>query len=597
MTSQVYYRKWRPQQLKELVGQEPIVRTLQQALIRGRIAHAYLFTGSRGTGKTSTARILAKAVNCLEPQDGEPCNSCHLCQAVNEGRALDLIEIDAASNRGIDEIRSIREKVIFSPAEGKYKVYILDEAHMLTDAAADALLKTLEEPPPHVIFILATTEPHRLPSTIVSRCQRFDFRRITPPAIVERLAQICAAEGIEAEPAALHLIARNSSGSLRDAENLLDQAVTSFGTPLGADQARLLMGLTTEERVRELVGQVLTGETSRALVALNAIAAEGLNLQQLHRQIVNELRDLLLIKANAREMVAQPDEVADEQAALTAQVPMDRLVRTLRLMAQVTFRHDAPAALPLELAIVESDQPAPSTAAKPDTIHSPAARPQRETPRTGQPVRQPGPAAKVSAPPPATPEPPTSVPPPDETPATEPVPQRAAASAPSPTPDVAPPEPAPDASDTPAAPTAPSAPGPPAVTPVIIPAEPGTEERLEQEWAGIVRTLSRYKGQRFNLGALLRACRQRRLDGDTLELGFSHRSHMERMKEELDNPESNRTFQETLSSALGNTAPLKLVFAAANGSDTRNSTAQSPMVRVALGMGGKILEETEDNHE
>jgi len=579
MTSQVYYRKWRPQQLSELVGQEPIVRTLQQALIRGRIAHAYLFTGSRGTGKTSTARILAKAVNCLEPRDGEPCNSCHLCIAVNEGRALDLIEIDAASNRGIDEIRSIKEKVIFSPAEGKYKVYILDEAHMLTDAAADALLKTLEEPPAHVIFILATTEPHRLPSTIVSRCQRFDFRRITPPAIVERLEQICTAESIEAEPAALHLIARNSGGSLRDAENLLDQAVTSFGTPLGADQARLLMGLTTEERVRDLVGQVLTSETSRALVALNAIAAEGLNLQQLHRQMVNELRDLLLIKSDAREMVAQPDEVASEQVALIARVPMDRLVRTLRLMAQVTFRHDAPAALPLELAIIESDQPAPAAVAEQATAPTPAIR--HEAPRPRQPVRQPAPAANVPLPRPASPVASPSVPTPadpspDEPPAYEPVPQRAAASVPSPTPNVA---------------------TPPAAAPATASAEPGTEERLEQEWEGIVRSLSRFKGKRFNLGALLRACPQRRLDGDTLELGFTHRSHMERMKEELDNPDSNRTFQETIKTALGNTTPLKLVFAASNGSDARNRNAQSPMVQVALGMGGKILEETEDDHE
>ncbi len=592
MTSQVYYRKWRPQGLNQLVGQEPIVRTLQQALIRGRIAHAYLFTGSRGTGKTSTARILAKAVNCLEPQDGEPCNSCHLCLAVNEGRALDLVEIDAASNRGIDEIRSIKEKVIFSPAEGKYKVYILDEAHMLTDAAADALLKTLEEPPEHVIFILATTEPHRLPSTIVSRCQRFDFRRITPPAIVERLEQICTAEGIEAEPAALHLIARNSSGSLRDAENLLDQAATSFGTPLGADQARLLMGLTTEERVRELVGQVLTGETSRALVALNAIATEGLNLQQLHRQMVNELRDLLLVKSDAREMVAQPDEVSSEQAALIARVPMERLVRTLRLMAQVTFRHDAPAALPLELAIVESDQPVPTVAVERETAPTPAARQEPSRPR--QPVRQPGPVANVPVPQPVHPGTSSSVPPPGEPPVYEPVPQRVAASVPSPTPNIATaPVPPSAASETPTAPARVSDPAPPAQAL----AEPGTEERLEQEWEGIVRSLSRYKGQRFNLGALLRACRQRHLDGDTLELGFSHRSHMERMKEELDNPDSSRTFQETLKTALGNTTPLKLVFDASNGSDARNRTAQSPMVQVALGMGGKILEETEDEHE
>ena len=543
MTTQVYYRKWRPQRLGDLVGQEPVVRTLKQAIARQRVAHAYLFCGPRGTGKTSTARILAKAVSCLDPQDGEPCNACQLCVAVNQGRALDLVEIDAASNRGIDEIRNIREKVNYAPIEAKYKVYVLDEAHMLTDAAADALLKTLEEPPAHAIFILATTEPHKLPSTIISRCQRFDFRRITPAAMVERLAQICTAEDIEAEPAALHALARNAEGSLRDAENLLEQAVTSLGSPLGLEQVRLLLGLTSEERVRLLVGHTLQSATAKALILLNTIATEGLDLPQLHRQMVDELRDLMLIKSGATDMVAQPEEVVQEQSALVARVSLERLLDTLRLIGQITFRHDAPTVLRLELAVIES---AHSVTA--------AATPEPTAPRAAS-----------------------------------------AAQAPSAT--------QPAAGD--ARPTIKSTPAPPPVlqpvsseaAPADVSGDPELMGRLEREWDDIVKTLSRLKGRRFNLGALLRACRRRKLEGDTLALEFSHQSHMERMKEEMDNPESRRNFLETVTTALGITTTLNLVFSAPNGREEAEKNFQSPLLQAALGMGGKILEETEGQHE
>ena len=216
MSSQVLYRKWRPQTLSEVVGQEHVTKTLLNALKTGKVAHAYLFCGPRGTGKTSTGRILAKAVNCQKGGKGEPCNACSMCQSITEGRAMDVIEIDAASNRGIDEIRELRERVRFSPGEARFKVYIIDEVHMLTDAAANALLKTLEEPPPHAIFILATTETHKVPLTILSRCQRFDFRRIPQAAMTKRLAEVCKSEGIQIEEAAL-----NQIGKVQDAQRLL----------------------------------------------------------------------------------------------------------------------------------------------------------------------------------------------------------------------------------------------------------------------------------------------------------------------------------------------------------------------------------------
>ena len=561
-SSQVYYRKWRPQTLSDLVGQEPVAHTIRQAINRGRIAHAYLFCGPRGTGKTSTARILSKAVNCLDTQEGEPCNTCRMCVAVNEGRALDLVEIDAASNRGIDEMRNIRDKVKYAPVEADHKVYVLDEAHMLTDAAADALLKTLEEPPSHVIFILATTEPHRLSSTIISRCQRFDFRRIAPAAMVERLAQICQAEGIEVEPAALSAITRQAAGSLRDAENLLEQAVTSFGSPLTLQQVNLLLGLTADERVRDLVGHILRGQVADSLTLLNTIASEGSDLKQLHRQMVDELRDVLLIKSGAKDLVAQPQETVERQAALTEGVTQEALLRALRTLGQINFRQEMPNTLPIELAIIECSR---QVAAEPRADVK-AATPKRSAPVQPQaapttPSQQKRPEALSEAPSATAEQPPSHT-----------------DSPPNPL-EVAPPEAEPAPSKEQPAPAG------------------DVDARLDQQWPAIVRTLSRYKGRRFNIGALLRACQHHSLQGNTLQLEFSHRSHMERMLDEMENPESKRTFISTVTSAIGLTEPLELSFRSPNGQEGRNQARQSPLVQAALGMGGKILEETKEQSQ
>ncbi|MCJ7522307.1 MAG: DNA polymerase III subunit gamma/tau, partial [Dehalococcoidia bacterium] len=274
MTSQVLYRKWRPRSLAELVGQAPVTQTLSNALKTGRVAHAYLFCGPRGTGKTSTGRIMAKAVNCLSEENTKPCNACAMCQTINEGRALDLVEIDGASNRGIDEIRDLREKINFAPNSAKYKVYIIDEVHMLTEPAFNALLKTLEEPPPHAIFILATTEIHKVPLTILSRCQRFDFRRLGKQDMVNKLMEICEQEGVHVEQQALELIAKAATGSLRDAENLLEQIILNYGSDFSLDQVSEKLGLTNDSRIHELAAHALKKDVHTGLATINSVSAD-----------------------------------------------------------------------------------------------------------------------------------------------------------------------------------------------------------------------------------------------------------------------------------------------------------------------------------
>jgi DNA polymerase-3 subunit gamma/tau len=392
---EILYRKWRPRSFSELAGQDHVSTTLRNALRSGRIAHAYLFAGPRGTGKTTTGRVLAKALNCGALKDGEPCNECDSCASYNAGRALDLIEMDAASNRGIEEIRNLREKVGYSPGAGEKKVYLIDEVHMLTDAAFNALLKTLEEPPPHVVFILATTETHKVPATIVSRCQRFDFRRISLASAVQRLQQICAGEGFECEPAALEMIARQGTGSLRDAINLLDQLATSYGHELTVDLVKAGLGLLDDPRSAELARAALAGELGRGLELIASVRDDGLDLRQFQRELVRELRSLLQVKTGLSPTDGSTQEQLEEMRSAVADVPVNVLLSALKAFGEADLKPDPNSTLPLDIALSEcilgrdAGPPAPAETAGPAPADRPVAPPRarQSAPEEAPPVR------------------------------------------------------------------------------------------------------------------------------------------------------------------------------------------------------------------
>ena len=352
MGSEVFYRKWRPQALAEVVGQEPVTQTLRNAVESGKIAHAYLFCGPRGTGKTSTGRILAKAVNCLNQVGGEPCNDCDICRSITEGRSLDIIEIDAASNRGIDEVRSLREKVNYASSLARYKVYIIDEVHMLTEPASNALLKTLEEPPPHVIFVLATTEPHKVIATIMSRCQRFDFHRLSQQAMTGKLELICQKEDIHAGAESLKLIARAATGSLRDAENILQQLLTYHGNQIDFDQVQTALGLTGDSRIRLLAKHIVNKHISAGLQVINSISNDGIDLHQFSLELVEYLRGLLLAKSDCEGALDVTPEDLAEMKGLVATTTLDYLLMMVKLFSSVEFRSGNYSPLPLELALI-----------------------------------------------------------------------------------------------------------------------------------------------------------------------------------------------------------------------------------------------------
>ena len=369
--SQALYRKYRPQGWAEVVGQQHVVQTLRNAIAADRVGHAFLFAGPRGTGKTTLARLLAKAVNCLnEDKTKRPCNECEHCKAVNENRFLDLIEIDAASNNGVDDVRDLREKINFSPSQGKYKIYIVDEVHMLSGGAFNALLKTLEEPPPHAIFILATTEIHKIPATVLSRCQRHEFRRVPVDEIVGQLKVIVAAESLKADDDALAMIARQAAGGMRDAISLLDQ-LSSTGDTITIELAQTVLGTATSETVLELVASILDGEAGRGLETIHKALDGGADPRALARQVVDYLRGLMLIQMGNESQVETTKDIKKKMTEHASAFTPAEVLRMMRLFndAATDSRGGWQPSLSLELAFAETLE-APAESA-PVTVSAP----------------------------------------------------------------------------------------------------------------------------------------------------------------------------------------------------------------------------------
>ena len=492
--AQALYRKWRPQTFDEVTGQEHVLHTLRNAIASGRIAHAYLFSGPRGTGKTTMARLLAKAVNCLNPDlAARPDNTCSICAAITEGRLLDLIELDAASHRGIDEIRDLRDKINFAPGQARYKVYIIDEVHMLTEPAFNALLKTLEEPPAHAIFVLATTDPQKVPATIVSRCQPFAFRRLSVQEIVSRLQELVTAEGLSAESEALTLFARQATGSMRDAVSLLDQ-MAAGGEEITVARAQAALGAGALGWVNDVINALCDSHAAAGLDAINRALDSGADARQFARQIVEQLRALMLIKLGDPALVDLP---AEQRATFNSQaerLELDRLTRAIRLFNQASLdlRGGWQPQLPLELALVEALQP--SAAQRVSASSSTTAG------RPSQPATQPPPVVA-------------------QTPESDPIKPQAA------------PRPMPPPPDVQAAPV----PAAKAETMSSL-----TVEQVLAAWDGILRTI---KSRSIPAEALLKNCHVSRMEHNTVVLSWP----MENLKGRFEGSKHQRLLEDMLS--------------------------------------------------
>jgi DNA polymerase-3 subunit gamma/tau len=535
--SQALYRKWRPQTFDQVVGQEHITGTLRNAIAAGRISHAYLFTGPRGTGKTTTARLLAKAVNCLDPDPAQrPCDKCTTCAAITEGRLLDLVELDAASNRGIDEIRDLRDKIHFSPGEGKYKVYIIDEVHMLTEPAFNALLKTLEEPPPHAIFVLATTDPQKVPATIVSRCQRFDFRRLTLAEITSRLQKIVADEGLSAEPDALTLIARQATGAMRDAESLLDQLAASGGA-ITLALAQSTLGAGPIEIISAVAEGLADADTARGLDAINRALDRGADARQLARQITEHLRQLMLLKVGGDKQADIPAEQHSVMESQAARLQVPQLIRAVKLFNQAAsdLRSSWQPQLPLELAYIEAVMGEKQMT--------------DATPGNSTPSR-----AERSAPPVAP-----------SAPARPAAPQRA-----------------PHARTTlPAAPVAPiklteTNPAPGHET-HLAPGVTLSLEVMQQQWDHILAVLKTHGG--MPIKALLSSCKLVNVEGSTLVLSWPS----EILRGKYEDVKTKRLVEDVISEAIGSRVMTRCVVGAKAKAD------DDPLVREAIKLGGRVV--------
>lgn len=529
--TQTLYRKWRPTHWEEIVGQGHVVQTLRNAVASGRFAHAYIFAGPRGTGKTTTARILAKALNCLaEDGNQKPCGNCPNCQAIQSGRFLDLIEIDAASNTSVDDVRDLRDKINFSPNQGKFKVYIIDEVHMLSTAAFNALLKTLEEPPPHAIFVLATTEVHKIPATVLSRCQRHEFRRISLVEMVAQLEKIAQQENIAVEAAALPLIARQATGSLRDAISLLDQ-LAAAGKPITVEWVSQMLGTVASQAILDLTDAILSGATEKGLAILHQTLDSGADGRVFSRQMVEHLRNLLLVKVgNARE-VEVPQEMKQKLAEQAQKLSVAQLLALIQAFqaAATETRLAWLAALPLEMALFEALNVLQAETAKPTA-----------------PVSAAGPAKTLAAPPPPA--------------ATKGKKEKETAA------------PAEQGAEMPAATEAASAVG-----------QGLTLEAVQAHWREI-RMLVR--SQNPSIEALLNSCKPAAVKGNQLFLMFNG----EFAKQKMERPEAQALVNRVIAKVLGQAVEIRCLLRGLQRDELPQGVEQDGVIAEALRLGGEIVE-------
>ncbi len=541
--TQALYRKWRPLLWDEVVSQEHIIQTLKNAVATNRVAHAYLFSGPRGTGKTTAARLLAKAVNCLNVDLAKrPCNECAHCLAVNEARFMDLIEIDAASNTSVEDVRDLRDKINFSPSQGTYKVYIIDEVHMLSTAAFNALLKTLEEPPPHAIFILATTEIHKIPATVLSRCQRHEFRRVPLGEITRRLNDICQSEGLDADAEALNTIARQSSGGMRDAISLLDQ-LASTGEKITLALAQTVLGTATSQSVIGLVQAVIDHQPGPGLDEIHRALDGGADARALARQMVDYLRNLMLIQMGNGEQVEVPNDARARMVAHAKALSSAQVLRMMRAFnaAATDPRGGWSPSLGLELAFAEM-------------LESPA---QAEVVSTSQP------ASRTAHPVPAPAESSRTQPPPSQPPAKSAIPEK---------------KPVPRSVSTP----------PPLASPapeVSAPTENRSGLSLEAV-SKVWRQISALVKQKdSNVAALLNSGKLVEIKEGVLVIGFAS----DILQEKFNRPESLELTQQAIHETLGMDLPVQAVVAGGKNA-LPSHVKPDGMVAAALQNGGEIVD-------
>lgn len=592
-SQQALYRKWRSQTFGEVIGQEHVVQTLRHAIHEERVAHAYLFTGPRGVGKTSMARLLAKAVNCTAPLPERPCGECESCLAISGGRAVDIIEMDAASHTSVEDAREIIERVQFRPTTGRKKVYVIDEVHMLSTAAFNALLKTLEEPPDHALFILATTESHKVPATILSRCQRFTFTRHTIAATTSHIQHIAAEEAVTLEPGVAEAIARAATGSMRDALGVLEQLISFSSGTITLEQVQQLLGMSSEAEIAALIEALLQANLSDALRAVNSVAEQGVDMRQFTRDLVERLRALLLLVATGNRALADASE--DELVVLerwAQQACVGMLKHWVHIFSTLDYqlRTSPYGHLPLELAVVEAllepepaappqqTRPTASQAAAPATRPAPHSSPQPTKP--AKPAKPPHPT-KPANPPVAEPEP-----------AKPPEPVEPAKPAETPVATLQQPEPAPRASS-----NIPPEPGEEREEPAQ-PAEPGNATTLPLEkvvalWPAVVQDV---RPKNATVQALLRDVQPVGVEDQTVVLLAKSDFH----KQNIESRRNRLVVEEVLSKHMGEPFAVRCIIDKQQEAktDTRSqiqAICTDPVVRAAMNIFSADVIDVEEN--